>query len=64
VLAEVEHPKLGKIKLLKTSFKFSETTAGVRAGPPLCGEHTREVLSNILGYSESRIIHLLKEGVI
>jgi crotonobetainyl-CoA:carnitine CoA-transferase CaiB-like acyl-CoA transferase len=64
VLAEVEHPKLGKIKLLNTPFKFSETPAEVRAGPPLWGEHTREVLSNILGYSESKISHLLKEGVI
>jgi crotonobetainyl-CoA:carnitine CoA-transferase CaiB-like acyl-CoA transferase len=64
VLAEVEHPKLGKIKLLNTPFKFSETPAEVRAGPPLWGEHTREILSNILGYSESKISHLLKEGVI
>jgi len=64
VLAEVKHPKLGKIKVLNTPFKFSETPAEVRASPPLWGEHTREVLSDLLGYKKAQIDHLLKEGVI
>jgi len=64
VLAEVEHPKLGKIKLLNTPFKFSETPAEVRASPPLWGEHTREILRDMLGYKKAQIDHLLKEGVI
>jgi len=64
VLAEVKHPKLGKIKVLNTPFKFSETPAEVRASPPLWGEHTREVLSDLLGYKKAQIVHLLKEGVI
>jgi crotonobetainyl-CoA:carnitine CoA-transferase CaiB-like acyl-CoA transferase len=64
VLAEVEHPKLGRIKLLNTPFKFSETPAEVRSSPPLCGEHTREILRDLLGYEKAQIDHLLKEGVI
>jgi crotonobetainyl-CoA:carnitine CoA-transferase CaiB-like acyl-CoA transferase len=64
VLAEVEHPKLGKIRLLNTPFKFSETPAEVRASPPLWGEHTREILRDMLGYKKAQIDHLLKEGVI
>jgi crotonobetainyl-CoA:carnitine CoA-transferase CaiB-like acyl-CoA transferase len=64
VLAEVKHPKLGKIKVLNTPFKFSETPAGVRASSPLWGEHTREVLSDLLGYKKAQIDRLLKEGVI
>jgi len=64
VLTEIEHPKLGKIKLLNTPFKFSETPAEVRASPPLWGEHTREILRDMLGYKKAQIDHLLKEGVI
>lgn len=64
VLVEVEHPKLGKIKLLNTPFKFSETPAEVRTSPPLWGEHTKEIMRNILGYTDEQIEGLLKEGVI
>jgi len=64
VLTEVQHPKLGKIKVLNTPFRFSETPAGVRASPPLWGEHTREVLRDMLGYKKAQIDHLLNEGVI
>jgi crotonobetainyl-CoA:carnitine CoA-transferase CaiB-like acyl-CoA transferase len=64
VLVEVQHPKLGKIKVLNTPFRFSETPAEVRASPPLWGEHTREVLSDLLGYKKAQIERLLKEGVI
>lgn len=64
VVVEVEHPKLGKIKLLNTPFKFSETPAEVRTRPPLWAEHTREVLSSLLGYSEEKLDILLQEEVI
>ena len=64
VLTEVQHPKLGKIKVLNTPFRFSETPVGVRASPPLWGEHTREVLRDMLGYKKAQIDHLLNEGVI
>ncbi|MCJ7520760.1 MAG: CoA transferase [Dehalococcoidia bacterium] len=64
ITAEVEHPRLGKIRVLNTPFKFSETPAEVRSSPPLWGEHTREVLSDLLGYADDEIDRLLQEGVI
>jgi crotonobetainyl-CoA:carnitine CoA-transferase CaiB-like acyl-CoA transferase len=64
ITAEVEHPKLGKIRVLNTPFKFSETPAEVRSSPPLWGEHTREVLSDLLGYADDEIDRLFQEGVI
>jgi len=36
----------------------------VRTRPPLWAEHTREVLSELLGYSKKKIERLLKEEVI
>jgi crotonobetainyl-CoA:carnitine CoA-transferase CaiB-like acyl-CoA transferase len=64
VLVEIQHPKLGKIKMLNTPFKFSETPAEVRTSPPLWGEQSREILSKVLGYSKAQIDRLLKEKVI
>ncbi|MEE8469944.1 MAG: CaiB/BaiF CoA-transferase family protein [Dehalococcoidia bacterium] len=64
VVVEVEHPKLGKLKLLNTPFKFSETPAEIRTRPPLRAEHTREVLTELLGYSDEKLDQLVQEEVI
>ena len=64
VLVEVEHPKLGRIEVLNTPFRFSETPARVSLRPPLWAEHTREVLSSMLGYSEEDLDQLIREEVI
>ncbi len=64
VLVEVDHPKRGRIKLLNTPFRFSETPAEVRTRPPLWAEHTREVLSDLLGYSDDELNGLFSDGVI
>ena len=64
VLAEVEHPKLGRIKVLNTPFRFSGTPAQVTVRPLLWAEHTREVLSSMLGYSEEDLDQLIREEVI
>jgi len=64
MLVEVEHPKLGKIKMMNFPVKFSETPGKVRTAAPLLGQHNKEVLMNYLGYKEEEIAQLLKEGVI
>jgi crotonobetainyl-CoA:carnitine CoA-transferase CaiB-like acyl-CoA transferase len=64
VTVEVEHPKLGKVRMLNTPFKLSETPAEVRTRPPLWAEHTREVLETMLGYSEEEVSRLLEKQVI
>ncbi len=55
---------MSKEKLLNMPFKFSETPAEVRIRPPLTGEHTTEVLSDLLGYSKDEIEGLRQEGVV
>ncbi|MFC1847861.1 CaiB/BaiF CoA transferase family protein [Chloroflexota bacterium] len=61
---ELEHPKLGNIRVLNTPFKLSDTPAAVRTGPPLWAEHTKEVLRMMLGYTEEEITELLVKEVI
>ena len=46
---EVDHPNLGKVKLLGTPLKFSQTPADKREAAPNFGQHTEEVLMDVLG---------------
>ena len=64
IVVELDHPKVGKVKLLNTPFKFSETPADIRLRPPLCGEHSSEILRDLLGYSDEEIQRFRADGVI
>jgi len=44
--------------------KFSETPSTIRGYAPFLGEHNRETLSGVLGYSEEQIDALYREDVI
>ena len=41
-----------------------EPQGSIRLPPPLLGQHTQEILSDHLGYSEKEIDALRQEGVI
>jgi len=60
---EIEHPVAGKIKLINSTAKFSETPASVRSGAPQLGQHTEEILLD-LGYTWDDISELKDQGVI
>ena len=64
MVVEVDHPKLGRTKLLNTPFRLSETPAAVRSRPPLWAEHTREVMSTLLGYGDDEIDRMIEDGVV
>lgn len=64
MLAEIEHPTAGKIKLAGIPVKYSEAEASIRRPPPLLGQHTAEILSEVLGYEAARIEKLKAEGVL
>jgi formyl-CoA transferase len=47
MVLEVEHPTAGTIKLAGFPYKLSETPAAVHRLPPLLGQHTQEILSEL-----------------
>jgi crotonobetainyl-CoA:carnitine CoA-transferase CaiB-like acyl-CoA transferase len=52
------------VKVLGYPGKFSKTPADYRRAPPRSGEDTRDVLTDVLGLSESQITALVEAGVI
>jgi crotonobetainyl-CoA:carnitine CoA-transferase CaiB-like acyl-CoA transferase len=64
MLVEVDHPTAGKIKLAGIPVKYSGTGADVRRHPPLLGEHTEDILTDILGFGKEKIEDLRASGVI
>lgn len=60
----VEHPIAGPVPLLGPVAKLSATPAQIRSAPPLLGEHTDQVLRELLGYSAEQISALRHAGVL
>ena len=64
MVVELDHPTARKVKLVGVPVKYSETPGSVRLPPPLLGQHTDQILSELLGYSQEKINGLRKEGVV
>jgi formyl-CoA transferase len=64
MLVEMKHPAIGPLKLVGSPMKLSETPVQYRIPPPLLGEHTEEILRDVLGYDKTKIARLKEEKVI
>ncbi|HZW23189.1 CaiB/BaiF CoA-transferase family protein [Noviherbaspirillum sp.] len=61
---DLPHPTGGTVKLVGSPMKMSATPPRYDMPPPLLGEHTEEVLRELLGESEERIAALKKNGIV
>ncbi|MDO6732607.1 CoA transferase [Marinovum sp. 2_MG-2023] len=61
-LVEMDHPKAGRIRAIANPITLSETPVTLRHVPPAVGEHTEEVLTELLGAKE--VARLREGGVI
>lgn len=60
----IEHPTAGRVGFPGFPYKFSETPAQLLRPPPMLGEHTEEVLVELLGYSKQDLASLKKAEII
>jgi crotonobetainyl-CoA:carnitine CoA-transferase CaiB-like acyl-CoA transferase len=64
MFTSIEHPRLGTLPQINPPFAFSGTPAAVRRPPPDLGEHTTEVLEQLLGLSAAERASLAERGVL
>jgi len=64
MVVEVDQPGAGPIEIAGSPFHLSETPGRVDHPAPLLGQHTRQILSRVLGYEPAQIERLLDEGAV
>ncbi|WP_194726090.1 CaiB/BaiF CoA transferase family protein [Noviherbaspirillum malthae] len=61
---DLPHPSGGTVKLVGSPMRMSATPPRYDAPPPTLGQHTEQVLQDLLGYSEQQIGELRTKGTI
>jgi crotonobetainyl-CoA:carnitine CoA-transferase CaiB-like acyl-CoA transferase len=54
----------GHVDLIGNPLKFSATPVTYQGAPPVLGQHTKDVLSSLLGLTDADLARLLADGVI
>ncbi|MEE8548042.1 MAG: formyl-CoA transferase [Alphaproteobacteria bacterium] len=63
IVVEVAHPERGTFKTVGCPIKLSDSPVEVTT-PPLLGEHTEEILKDIVGFADSEIEEARETGAI
>ena len=64
MIVDVEHPVAGLLKLAGSPIKLSAASDQRYRPSPLLGQHTREILADLLGLAESEVAGLHEAGAI
>ncbi|MBW6487151.1 MAG: CoA transferase [Syntrophobacterales bacterium] len=63
MIINVDHPKAGPMRMVGSPIKLSATPAAFHAPAPLLGQHTDEILREVLSYPEETIQRLRQKNV-
>ncbi|MGZ5169576.1 MAG: CaiB/BaiF CoA transferase family protein [Burkholderiales bacterium] len=63
-LREVDHPSVGKVRVVASPVRLSKTPAKKPTPSPIHGQHTRDVLHDVLGLTADEIDRLAAAGVV
>jgi 2-methylfumaryl-CoA isomerase len=64
MFTDVDQPGIGTVRAPGSPLSFSAVEPRVAAPAPRLGQHTEEVLADVLGLSPAEIAHLYDEGVV
>jgi crotonobetainyl-CoA:carnitine CoA-transferase CaiB-like acyl-CoA transferase len=62
IVTRIPHPKVGWVPNVRLPIRFSRTPIVDPVAAPAVGEHTGEVLRDLLGYDEARLAELAGSG--
>jgi len=61
---DLPHSAAGQVKLVRNPIRMSATPATSNMAPPLLGQHTDDILRDVLGRSDAEIAALRERGVL
>ena len=61
---DVDHPSVGNVRVVRSPVRLSKTPARKPTPSPVHGQHTREVLKEVLGLEDAEIDRLAAAGVV
>ncbi len=64
IAMDLPHPTAGKVTLVRSPMRLSATPVATDKAPPLLGQHTDEVLRDVLGRSGEEIAALRSKGIV
>jgi len=64
LIARVQDPLLGDTPVMNSPFRIQGAEAGVKGPAPLLGEHTRDVLQYLLGYSSEQVLEMVNANIL
>lgn len=64
LIAEMEHPRIGMVRVLDSPIRFSKTSSRLRSLAPELGEHNEYVMTEILHLSSEEVASLYERGVL
>jgi len=63
-VTDFDHPAFGKTQVVGMPVRLSKTPGSVRLPAPEFGQHTEEILTEVLGYSWEKVASLREDAVI
>lgn len=64
IRVEMPHPVAGSVSTVASPMRFSATPVEYKQAPPVLGEHTEEVLQQILGKTAQETTQLRSDGIV
>lgn len=58
------HPQIGEMTIIGNPIKMSDTKPSIKTPAPLLGEHTEELLHELLGYDAEQVQALRENGIV
>jgi len=64
VVTRIPHPTVGWVPNVRSPIRYAGTPVTDPVAAPAVGQHTEQVLSELLGYDRERLVKLTESGVL